>query len=68
MFELLKRYDRRELALILLLVGVVAIAPVSTYLVWPAYSSVKTLTASRDTLVAASPRRHRTERQNTGAA
>ena len=53
MFELLKRYGQRELALILLLVGVVALAPVSTYLVWPAYKSVKTLTASRDTLFAA---------------
>lgn len=53
MFELLKRYDQREFALILLLVGTVALAPVSTYLVWPAYKSVKTLTTSRDTLFAA---------------
>lgn len=53
MFELLQRYGQRELALILVLVGAVLMAPVSTYLVWPTFKELRTETSSRDTLVAA---------------
>ena len=53
MFELLQRYERRELALILSLVCVLGVAPLSAYVVWPKVKSHRALSASRDTLVAA---------------
>ena len=51
MFELLARYGKRELALILTLVGALLIAPVSTYVVWPEFKKFRAVSASRDTLV-----------------
>lgn len=53
MFTLLQRYGKRELALILVLVGAVLLAPVATYAVWPQLRDYRAASASRDTLVAA---------------
>jgi Tfp pilus assembly protein PilO len=52
MFELLARYQKRELALILTLVGAILLAPVSTYIVWPEFTKLRSVSASRDALVA----------------
>lgn len=53
MFELLQRYERRELMLILLLLGVVLLAPLSTYVLWPELKTYRAVSASRETLVMA---------------
>ncbi len=53
MLDVLQRYDRRELTLILILVGAVLIAPMTTYVVWPAVKDFRTVRASKDTLVVA---------------
>ena len=52
MFELLKKYERRELLLILLLVGAVLLAPISTYVVWPEFKKFRAVSSARDALVA----------------
>lgn len=52
MFKLLERYAKRELALILVLVSAVMLAPISTYAVWPQVRDYRAASASRDTLVA----------------
>lgn len=52
MFELLKRYQRRELALIMVLVGCIAAAPLAAYLVWPGVSELRKLSATRSSLTA----------------
>lgn len=53
MFELLQRYGKRELSLILLLIGLVMLAPISTYVVWPEFKKYRAVSASRATLVLA---------------
>lgn len=53
MFDLLQRYERRELALILSLVCVLGLAPLSAYMVLPKVKSHRALSVSRDTLIAA---------------
>lgn len=53
MFEALKRFGRREFALILVLTGTVALTPVSTYVVWPTYKDLRAAVASRSTLTSA---------------
>lgn len=53
MYEMLKRYGRQELALILVLICAVAIAPISTYLVWPQYKNPRAVSASHSALTAA---------------
>lgn len=52
MFALLERYQPRELALILVLLGCVAVAPFSTYLVWPGVNELRKLSSVRNTLQA----------------
>lgn len=53
MYAALQRYGRQELALILVLVCAVAIAPVTTYVVWPEYKSLQAVSSSRRALSAA---------------
>ena len=53
MYEVLRRYDRREFALILLLIGAVLLAPITTYVIWPKWKAYRTVSQSRDTLVLA---------------
>ena len=52
MFELLEKYGQRELLLILVLVGSVILAPISTYVVWPEFRNFRAVSSSRDALVA----------------
>ena len=53
MFDLLQRYGKRELALILLLVGAVLLAPITTYAVWPQLRDYRAASDSQQTLAAA---------------
>lgn len=50
MFALLQRYGKRELLLILLLVGSIMLAPISTYVVWPEFRKFRAVSSTRDTL------------------
>lgn len=47
MFELLRRYGPRELAMIMTLVGCIIAAPLATYLIWPGVTELRTLTATK---------------------
>ena len=51
MFDLLQRFEKRELALILSLSCVVLLAPISTYVVWPELQEYRAVSASRETLL-----------------
>lgn len=52
MFELLQKYGQRELLLILVLVGSVILAPISTYVVWPEFKKFRAVSSAQDALVA----------------
>ncbi len=53
MYEHIQRYGRQEFALILVLIAAVAIAPITTYVVWPQYRNLQAASTSHRTLTAA---------------